>query len=969
MAQSTQYRLVFSIESHGYAGNTITAWVAPLADNGKVKTVSQKIYLNNFHEFELGDEASLRKIFQAMDEISDEQLVLKFGSKIKGGNKLETIFKDEKIKVVIKNFIEKRIHTILEFICQNQILLCLQIARDGYIVDHLVEVSKCLNHIKIELHKTATAVLYKLKLYCNSQQIVLTQSNTKVICNNPAWVIINKKLYHINGINGNMLLPFTSKNEVTVPDNLVATYFKSFVLKLDSTVDIDASGFEIFKINNISHAELQLAESIFDGKYVIKPVFNYGAEKFDFNSIQAERKKMEIDADGNISIKHYVRNGEQELGFVERLNGCELEKTTSKLFAIPHYAAENWMDACDWFRNRKSHFESLGFVLANFYFNDKSVNMEPYFIDSVVKESNDWFDVDIQIKVGEFSFPFKKLINNIKNDDRLFEMPDGSIFIIPVAWFEKYASLVHLSADNGQNFRLTKAQKGLIDGMVDDIVSVEVENQSSLIPVPEALQATLRPYQIYGFQWLANLYENNLGACLADDMGLGKTLQSIALLLHIQANKSGSVQQSSVSGQLDLFSATINPKIRTLIVLPSSLVFNWVIELNKFAPKLSRYVHAGSERHRSSRLIEVFEVIITTYHILVRDIDFLATIEFDAVILDESQQIKNKSSKMFEAVNRISAPFRLTLSGTPIENSLSDLWSQMQFINPGILGSAPAFKKAFQVPIEKEKDEVKKEELLRVVKPFILRRTKKSVAPDLPELTEFVHYCEMTDEQADVYEKEKSKVRNMIILAELEGGGQEKIQILNSLQRLRQIASHPAMISEYAEISSGKFEELIYFLENARQSDEKVLVFSSYVRHLEKYFVWADQNNVPYSKLTGELAQSQRKQQVENFQEKNIPWFFLSLKAGGVGLNLTAAEYVFLIDPWWNPAAEQQAIARAHRIGQHKNVTAIRFITKNTIEEKILELQQKKRILAESIVQEDEFFFALSKEDLVGLVD
>ena len=168
------------------------------------------------------------------------------------------------------------------------------------------------------------------------------------------------------------------------------------------------------------------------------------------------------------------------------------------------------------------------------------------------------------------------------------------------------------------------------------------------------------------------------------------------------------------------------------------------------------------------------------------------------------------------------------------------------------------------------KDEVKKEELLRVVKPFILRRTKKSVAPDLPELTEFVHYCEMTDEQADVYEKEKSKVRNMIILAELEGGGQEKIQILNSLQRLRQIASHPAMISEYAEISSGKFEELIYFLENARQSDEKVLVFSSYVRHLEKYFVWADQNNVPYSKLTGELAQSQRKQQVENFQEKNI---------------------------------------------------------------------------------------------------
>ncbi|HMV24848.1 MAG TPA: DEAD/DEAH box helicase, partial [Saprospiraceae bacterium] len=307
--------------------------------------------------------------------------------------------------------------------------------------------------------------------------------------------------------------------------------------------------------------------------------------------------------------------------------------------------------------------------------------------------------------------------------------------------------------------------------------------------------------------------------------------------------------------------------------------------------------------------------------------------------------------------------------GTPIENSLADLWAQMQFINPGMLGSAQSFKQAFRIPIERNQDEAKREELLRIVKPFILRRTKKSVTPELPELTEFVHYCEMDEQQAEIYEKEKSAVRNSILMAETDGSGKEKLRILNALQRLRQIASHPAMLPEFADVASGKFDEVSYFLENAVQCKEKVLVFSSYVRHLDKYCDWATSNKVAFSRLTGDVALAQRQREVENFQEKDIPWFFLSLKAGGTGLNLTAAELVFLIDPWWNPAAEQQAIARAHRIGQNRNVTAIRFITRNTIEEKILRLQQKKQKLASEIITEDEFFFSLDKSELAGLLE
>ena len=257
---------------------------------------------------------------------------------------------------------------------------------------------------------------------------------------------------------------------------------------------------------------------------------------------------------------------------------------------------------------------------------------------------------------------------------------------------------------------------------------------------------------------------------------------------------------------------------------------------------------------------------------------------------------------------------------------------------------------------------------MKIVKPFILRRTKKSVIPDLPELSEIIHYCEMSETQAEIYEKEKSAVRNMILSAENENFGQQKIQILNSLQRLRQIASHPAMLAEYKDVASGKFDEVSYMLDSAYKSEEPVLIFSSYVKHLDKFCDYAKDNHVIYSRLTGDVAQKQREVEVGRFQDKLAPWFFLSLKAGGVGLNLTAAEYVFLIDPWWNPAPEQQAIARAHRIGQHKNVTAIRFITKDTIEEKIIELQKKKKQLAIDFVQEDEFFFKLSKEDMVDLV-
>ncbi len=959
MSDSIKYRLIFSIDTHPLLGFTISAWIATVNNNNNIKTASQKIYLNNYFQFDLDLDAGLKPVFQQLDEISDEHLVNRFGVKVKGGSKLEFLINEEKIKPLIVAYVEKRINQLLSFAAKNEILVCNQLKRDSYIVDHLLERYPCEAIANINLSKTDIGVFYVLQITEGNRQVDLHKEKLTVICNQPAWAILGKRLMFVSGINGNMLKPFVNKREVFVPDNLLLSYFKSFVLRLDSSVEIQANGFEMVEHTIKTKSEIQLIESVFDKKYLVKLVTYYQNQAFDFNQLQTERKKIEFSESGKICIHVFKRNLQEEQSVAENLAKIGLVQSPSKVFHLPVTASGDWISAFEWLRDHLSELQSFGISFGCFKYLEKEVNQSKVKITTTYSDDNDWFDVNVKVEVGTFSFPFKQLVSNLKNDDRIYYLPDGSIFIIPLAWFEKYASLVHLSETNNDGFRLTKAQRAVLDNISDNLPDSKIiAPKLQKFSLPATLNAILRPYQLEGFQWLANLYENKLGACLADDMGLGKTLQSIALLLHIKESKKEVIPTSSTF-QLDLFAAPVRPSMRALIVLPASLVFNWVIELKKFAPQLLRYVHVGSERYTSAAMVQSFDVILTTYHILVRDVEIFSRIEFDMVILDESQQIKNKDSKMFESVSRLSSPFRLTLSGTPIENSLSDLWAQMQFINPGILGNSNAFKKAFQTPIEKNQDDQKRDELLKIVKPFILRRTKRGVTPDLPELTEFIHYCEMLPEQAEIYEKEKSAVRNMIISGELSTTGKDKIQILNSLQRLRQLASQPSMLAEFAKVESGKFSEVTYMLQNARKSKEKVLVFSSYVRHLEKYYEWADLQKISYSKLTGEVARAQREQEVFNFQENDIPWFFLSLKAGGSGLNLTAAEYVFIIDPWWNPAAEQQAIARAHRIGQHKNVTAIRFITRNTIEEKILLLQQKKQKLAESIIHEDEYILNL----------
>jgi len=479
---------------------------------------------------------------------------------------------------------------------------------------------------------------------------------------------------------------------------------------------------------------------------------------------------------------------------------------------------------------------------------------------------------------------------------------------------------------------------------------LEVTQDTSTYQPSKKLKAILRPYQEEGVKWLIKHHQNQLGACLADDMGLGKTLQTIATLVYAKEQVTPAPENTQTI-RLDLFSDPLEVKtyLKALVVLPSSLVFNWAQEILKFAPHLSIVKYTGAERKKITPYLETYDVILTTYATLSRDISTLKKIEFTYLIIDESQQIKNKESKIFQAINSIHTSYKISLSGTPIENSLSDLWSQMQFINPGMLGSYSFFKKHFKTPIEKKQDPERIADLKNLIDPFILRRTKEQVAKDLPELSEQLIYTEMDTAQKKEYESQKSAARNLLL--GIDPIAANKIHIINTLTKLRQLANHPKLADSTSSDPSGKFQDVTSYLDTLVKSRKKTLIFSSFVSHLDIYQQWCNQQKIPYLSLTGDTKSQNRENIVNEFQENQaIPLFFISLKAGGVGLNLTKASYVVLLDPWWNPFIEKQAIARAHRIGQNNNVMVTRFITKNTIEEKILQLQERKKGLSDEII-------------------
>ena len=465
--------------------------------------------------------------------------------------------------------------------------------------------------------------------------------------------------------------------------------------------------------------------------------------------------------------------------------------------------------------------------------------------------------------------------------------------------------------------------------------------------MPKGFKGKLRPYQKAGYNWMRFLSEYNFGGCLADDMGLGKTVQTLAVLEHERGAENGT----------------------SLLIMPTSLVYNWEMEAKKFTPKMKILNYTGTNRQKNPEKFGLYDLVITSYGTARIDAEILSQYFFNYIILDEAQIIKNPSSIVTKSVNQLKSRKRLLLTGTPIENTTMDLWSEMNFANEGLLGGQNFFKKEFLHPIERKKDEEKYTKLYRLIKPFVMRRHKSQVASELPEKIEKVMYIDMTSEQKAKYEEIKSSYRNEILEhIETTGVKGSQFMLLKGLTELRQLANHPVLLEEKYEHSAGKFDEVIRSLENATAEGHKILVFSQFVKHLTLFRKELDDKGFDYAYLDG--GTKDRKKEVNKFQNsKDVQIFLISLKAGGLGLNLTAADYVFILDPWWNPAIEAQAVDRAHRIGQENKVMVYKFITRGTVEEKILALQQSKKELADTLITTEESFMKkLSKDDITNLL-
>jgi SNF2 family DNA or RNA helicase len=596
--------------------------------------------------------------------------------------------------------------------------------------------------------------------------------------------------------------------------------------------------------------------------------------------------------------------------------------------------------------------------LTNFRFNTNSA-----YITTSISSGIDWFDVQVDISYGDQKVNYTSWLKAVKNNEKYIKLDDGSYGIIPEEWYEKLRNIAKVVEVEDGGLKLNKYKFGVVDQlfeeMSDELLYQDIkyrinalknfeQDDTKEVIIPDAIDATLRPYQLEGYRWLSKLDELGFGGCLADDMGLGKTLQVI-MLLALQKEKNNGV---------------------SLVIVPRSLLFNWAAELEKFCPELSFFSYHGSNRMEFRKNLTDHDLIITTYDTATIDIEFFREIKFNYIILDESQAIKNPNSKRYKAMRLLNARNRLVMTGTPLENNTFDLYSQFSFINPGIFGGQNSFKERFSDPIDKNGDEASAAMLRRIISPFFLRRTKELVAKDLPEKSENIMYCEMGVHQRSLYEALKKQIRDDIEgTITINGLAKSKFKILEGLLRLRQVCNSPALIDKTLPAhkqASVKIQTLLEVIENDLGS-HNALIFSQFTTMLDLIRKELDKKGIKYAYLDGQTRD--RKGAVEDFQNNDdVQIFLISLKAGNTGLNLVKADYVYIVDPWWNPAVEAQAIDRTHRIGQDKHIFAYKMVCKDTIEEKILELQAKKKKIAEDIVvTEENFIKSLDKGALLDL--
>jgi non-specific serine/threonine protein kinase len=750
---------------------------------------------------------------------------------------------------------------------------------------------------------------------------------------------------------------FRTNGRLRIPVAEWGAYLKDYLLPLSKQYQIHFDSSLLAEVDDIL-PECRVYLKEMGETFIIQPGFAYHGHEVEWNA----ETRITVQEGNKVLIIH--RNKEAEQQFVERLRTLHTnfsQPSTNNYFYLRSKEAlkNNWFflffDTLKEMNIRVFGFDGL----RNFRFSSHKpvTNLQ-------ISSGIDWFDAQIEVLYGDQRVSIKDIKHALANKQNYVQLADGSLGLLPEEWLRKYSLLFKIGEEKDKGLKLSKYNFSVIDELyefIDDeaiVIELEQKRRKLLqfdeirnIELPHNVNATLRPYQESGFQWLNYLDEVKWGGILADDMGLGKTIQALTFVQHYK-NKH-------------------NDKCLALVVCPTTLIYNWENEIRKFTPTMRHHIHHGPARQKDPEELQKADIIITTYGTLRSDIQLLMKMELDYVILDESQAIKNPQSKVTKAAQLLHTKNRLALSGTPMQNNTFDIYAQMNFLNPGMLGSVDFFRNEFATPIDKFQDEERKDHLRKLIYPFILRRTKEQVAKELPEKIETVIFCEMDAEQRHIYDAYRNTYRSKI-LGVIEDQGMERSQltILQGLMKLRQICDSPAILNEAEQYPnhSVKLHELTREM-SENISNHKVLIFSQFLGMLALIKDRLQHLKIPFEYFDGSTSTMERERAIQNFQNNDeCRVFLISLKAGGVGLNLTAADYVYIVDPWWNPAVEQQAIDRTHRIGQTKNIFAYRMICKDTVEEKILQLQERKKSLVKDIIADDTGFIKkLTKEDVLYL--
>lgn len=956
-------------------------------------SIEELLSSKNIDKFELTE--TERNIVELCDKYNDSNIVKIFSKeKTTLAEFMRKNKNNGKIVEFILKFIDKNVYQVATLLKNTDIQIYHKKAFSNLYESDLICAPKEFSKCTVLFERTAEDLRYSRKVLNDNVPVNLKGESPLVLSNSPCCILLKNNLLIFKDIDFNKISPFFNKEFISISKKTEKIYMETFVLNAIKENDVEAIGFCI-KQNTIDFEPIISIAHDFNKNIVLNLDFKYG-DKLYHSHVQTPKQVAMDVTDDQYVFTVTDRNLEKERLYETRLTEAGFRRFNTSL--SPANSDDNPYGTIELLTANK---EFLSDFSINLNIENKNFVIADAKVQTDFSEQKDWFDLRATVKIKNFSIPFIKLRNNILSGNREYVLPDGSITILPQEWFGKYSDLFNFGEETSNgSIRLKKMHVGIYNALESkDLPDNPIIKDEIVQAVPEGVNAILRNYQQEGYSWLCYLYNNNLGGCLADDMGLGKTLQFLTFFQYIYKgmlkNKTNNRTPQNKewrynSAEPTLFDLAEFPETRdtanavqnaapaiskpaSLVILPTSLLHNWKNEIKKFTPELSVLDYSGQKRVRSKNIDLIFRhynIVLTTYGVIRNDIDFLLSYNFECIVLDESQYIKNTSSQIYQSILKLEANHRFVITGTPIENSLTDLWAQLNFVNKGMLGSLSFFKSHYVTPLQKLKNSSSpltdnlERKLQHLIKPFVLRRTKSEVSKDLPPVIEQTVICEMNEYQNKLYQTEISAIRNSLMDQIL--NKKDSILAISALLRLRQIANHPRLVDESFEFESPKLENIISRIESLRAGGHKVLIFSSFVKLLNIVEERLASIGINYAKLTGETTN--REKIIDSFQndpEKGC--FLISLKAGGVGLNLTAADYVFILDPWWNPAAELQAINRSHRIGQKRTVMVYKFITKDTVEEKIQQLQHEKNKLANTFINTNNPFAIMEFEEIKNL--